>query len=1047
MYSVSCHQRRNSGTGLAVSRPMKQVIHVLAVMAAFSICPALLAQSSPTGREWTHLSATPADKVGAARWVQPLRGELFRLDHAVILGKFAAIKTGEPSVAQTLGTEIELPMPDGTTARFAIVEAPVMAPELAAKFPEIKTYAGQGIDDPSATIRLDLSPAGFHAQVLSPNGTVYVDPAYRGDANHHVSYYKRDHVKQFNDFECLAAAGKGVVTGAGGSGSVVVANKIQSGATLRTYRLAVACTGEYAAFFGGTTNAAMTAIVAAVNRVDGVYETELAVRLVLVANNNALIFLNSATDPYTNTDGGAMLTQNQTTVDSLIGGANYDIGHVFSTGGGGVAYLGVVCNASSKAGGVTGSGAPTGDAFWIDYVAHEMGHQFGGNHTFNAVTGSCGGGNRNAPTAFEPGSGLTIMAYAGICSPNNLQPNSDPYFHAGSLDEIQTFLNGSGGGCASNSATGNGAPVVSVVGPTNYTIPASTPFILTATGSDPNGDPLTYCWEEMDAGASAALTDPDNGSMALFRNILPNSSPVRFLPKLTSVLANTNWNQEKLPTTSRTMKFRVTARDNRSGGGGVADAEMLVTSVVGTGPFVVTSPNTATNWSGARTVTWNVAGTASAPISASGVDIYLSTNGGIAFPFLLVSNVANSGSSVVVLPNLNSSQARIKVQGTASIFYDVSDANFTVAPGSPVPLVQLQSTTLLTESCTPTNGTVDPYETVTVNWTLSNAGTAPTTNLVATLLTSNGVYYPSAAQNYGAIASGGNVTRSFAFTPAGTCGGSVTGVVKLLDGTADMGTFSKVFTLGTSLTTVSTQVFQNVSSITINDATTATPYPSAITVSGVTNSVGKLTAKLNSMTHTYPSDVAVLLVNPVNTNAKLMGRCGGGFGIVSVNLTFDDSQPALTSGQIISGSYHPTIISDNTMTAPAPVGPYGTTLAPLATNPNGTWNLYVQDVAGGDVGSIAGGWSLTFVTSNSVASCCNSYPAPTLTSTTISNNAIFFSWMTLPGLQYQVQSRTNLALGTWANYGAPFAGTGGLLTTNNLATGTSESYYRVSVGP
>src|ERR1017187_9812403 len=288
-----------------------------------------LPQPQPASRasEWTHVTTPPASKAAAVRWVQPLRGELFQLDQAVLRTNYAKIRLGEPSDAKNIGTEIDLPMPDGTTARFAVVEAPVMAPELAAKFPELKIYAGVGIDDPQATVRLDLSPAGFHAQVLSPRGAVYVDPAYRGDAVIHVSYYKRDYSKAADGWNCLVKGGETAGKGVGGT----VANKVQSGATLRTYRLAVACTGEYAAYFGGTVASAMPAIVSAVNRGDGGYETELAVRIVLVANNNLIVYLNASTDPYDNNNGSTMLGQNQTTLDSVIGSANYDIGHVFST--------------------------------------------------------------------------------------------------------------------------------------------------------------------------------------------------------------------------------------------------------------------------------------------------------------------------------------------------------------------------------------------------------------------------------------------------------------------------------------------------------------------------------------------------------------------------------------------------------------------------------------------------------------------------------------------------------------------------------------------
>ena len=1008
-----------------------------------------LAQSARPAREWVHLAAPPAAKGGAVRQVLPLRGEMFQLDHALLRTNLAKVRLAEPSAAKTIGTEIELPMPDGTLARFIVVEAPVMAPELAAKFPEIKTYAGQGLDDPQASVRLDVSPAGFHAQVLSPRGAVYVDPAYRGDAVYHVSYFKRDYAKVFDDWNCLTAGGTTAGKGVGGTGAApgAVANKVQSGATLRTYRLAVACTGEYAAYFGGTVSNAMAAIVAAVNRVDGVYETELAIRMVLVANNNLLVYTNSATDPYSNTDGNAMLTQNQTTVDAVIGSGNYDIGHVFSTGGGGIAGLGVVCT-SRKAQGVTGSSSPNGDAFWIDYVAHEMGHQFGANHTFNSTNNSCGGGNRNASTAYEPGSGLTIMAYAGICAPDDLQPHSDPFFHGISLDEIQAYTTtGSGSSCAVSTATGNSAPTVGAGA--NYTIPASTPFVLTATGSDPNGDTLTYGWEEMDLGAATALTAADNGASPLFRPFMPSNSPSRYVPKLSSVLAGTNWNQEILPTTSRTMKFRVTARDNRAGGGGVADAQMTVTSVSGTGPFVVTAPTTNVNWSGARTVTWNVAGTASSPINAAGVNILLSTNSGQAFQFLLASNVPNVGSASVVLPNLVSTHGRILVQGTGNIFYHISRGDFAITPGSPVPLVQLAGTALVAESCTPTNGAIDPYETVTVNWTLSNYGTAPTTNLVATLLKTNGVFYPSAAQTYGVISAGGNVTRAFSFIPAGKCGGSVTGMVRLADGAASMGTVSSIFNLGSVQTTYVTQIFNNASAINIRDNTSALPYPSAIAVSGVSTPVSKVTATLNGWWHTFPSDVSMLLVGPGGQKVKLDGGAGGSSAISGITVTFDDSASAsLPSGAIASGTYLPTDFSSgDVFNSPAPASPYGSTLAPLAATPNGTWSLYVEDFYAQDFGSISNGWSLKFLTSTTTTNCCSTFPSPTLTSTTYSNKVVFFNWNSLPGPHYQVQYRTNLVTGSWQNLGSPILGTNTTIGITDATSNGPARFYRVTVSP
>ena len=331
---------------------------------------------------------------------------------------------------------LSLPLSDGTFQDFSITSSTVMHPDLAAKYPQIKTYSGQGITDRSALAKLDVTPFGFHAMILSSGGTTYIDPFSLEDQDHYMVYHKRDFMTN-KDFTCFVS----------GDGVTVELDRIMSqspgvaksvGSELKTYRLALAATGEYTAFFGGTVPNALAAMVTSVNRVTGVYEREFAIRMVLIANTDTLIYTNAATDPYTNSNGGTMLTQNQNNITALIGGLNYDIGHVYSTGGGGIAGLGVICNFSQKARGVTGSPSPVNDPFDIDYVAHEMGHQFGGNHTFNCEVGACAG-NRSFSTAYEPGSGSTIMAYAGICGSNNLQPNSDDIFHTKSFDEITNY--------------------------------------------------------------------------------------------------------------------------------------------------------------------------------------------------------------------------------------------------------------------------------------------------------------------------------------------------------------------------------------------------------------------------------------------------------------------------------------------------------------------------------------------------------------------------------------------------------------------------------
>jgi hypothetical protein len=396
-----------------------------------------------------------------------------------------------------------------------------------------------------------------------------------------------------------------------------------------------------------------------------------------------LVYTNSATDPYTNNNGVTMLGQNQSNIDAVIGSANYDIGHVFSTGGGGVAGLGVVGVGGQKARGVTGSPAPVNDPFVIDYVAHEMGHQFGANHTFNGDSGSCAGGNRNGSTAYEPGSGSTIMAYAGICGNDNLQANSDAYFHFISFEEIRSYVSaGAGFNSATKINTGNAVPTVEAG--INYTIPDQTPFFLTAVGSDANAsDVLSYNWEQRDLGPQRDLSLPDNGSGPLFRSYNSTTSPTRYFPQLSSVLNNTSSVQEKLPLTNRTMNFRVTVRDNRSGGGGVNNDNMSITVVnSGTG-FALTSQNTATNWTGnsVQNLTWDVAGTNTGSINTPFVDILFSSNGGASFDTVIASAVPNDGSQDIIVPNIGTSQGRIMLRGTGNIFFDINNTNIVVTPG------------------------------------------------------------------------------------------------------------------------------------------------------------------------------------------------------------------------------------------------------------------------------------------------------------------------------------------------------------------------------
>lgn len=590
---------------------------------------------------------------------------------------------------------IRIPMPDGKTAEFRVWESSIQEPGLQAKFPDIKTFAGQGITDPYATVRLDIGPNGFHAQVLTVNGSYYIDPYARGEVNNYISYFRTDLLKA-NTFLCEVPDNPSQLNGP-------VTEAACLGTDLRTFRLAVACTGEYAQAPGiaAGTNAATlhNAIVTTVNRVVGVYEKEVSIRMILVANNNLVEFLNAATDPFNgNNNANVLINESQTVIDNFIGSANYDIGHTFSTGGGGLAQLNSPCG-PSKARGITGSPFPTGDPYDIDYVAHEMGHQFGGNHSMS------GCGSSPSTTKYEVGSGTTIQAYAGICGGENIQPNSDPYFHGISFDEISNFVvSGGGAGCAVVTATGNTLPVIAPLANNGVSIPPSTPFTLSASATDVNGDALTYNWEQWDfnpgGGVSwnAGATGPVNNSYPLFKSRVPKIVGERTFPDIAVILAGYPANPagtmgglkgETLSPVARAMKFKLTVRDNRAGGGGVASAgaggcqsaTVFQVNVAGTTPFTVSAPNGGENYPGgtSQTITWNNAGTTAAPFNVTNVRITLSTDGGLTYPTVLSASTANDGSESLVIPAVVTSTARIRIEAIGNIFFDISNADFIIS--------------------------------------------------------------------------------------------------------------------------------------------------------------------------------------------------------------------------------------------------------------------------------------------------------------------------------------------------------------------------------
>lgn len=613
------------------------------------------------------------------RTVEPEKFATYTLDVAGLKTYFNSVPELKDHDRKDNAPIIVLPMPDGTKAKFKIWKSSVMAPKLAGQFPQIVTLTGQGVDDRYATIKLDFTELGFHAQIKSVvTGDIYIDPYAKNNTSDYIIYKKGDlidktpRICETKDEDLSAekkSAQKTVTPGVG--------------TQIRIFRLAIACTGEYAKAATGlatpTVAQTLSAIVTTVNRVNGVYEQEVASRLILVDNEASIVFTDPNADPFNgNNSANTLIGESQTQIDNIIGTANYDIGHTFSTGGGGLAGLGVICSNSQKARGITGSPNPVGDPYDIDYVAHEVGHQFGGPHTFNAITGNCSG-NRSAANAVEPGSGITIMAYAGIClTVNNLANNSIPIFHTKSFQSITTKVQSTS--CQVTTPVFNNIPVVNAG--SDYTIPKGTPFKLTGSATDADNDPLTFCWEQNDAGGSLYAGDwnAPAGTAPLFRSFMPVTDSYRYFPKITDIINGTTTKGEIMPSYGRTMEFRLTVRDNNSGCAGVANDDAIITVDGNSGPFKVTAPATAVSWIGntTQTITWDVANTTAAPVNCSTVSILLSTDGGLTYPTTIIASTPNDGSETITLPNVNTSQARIMVAGNGNVFFNVNPVNFTI---------------------------------------------------------------------------------------------------------------------------------------------------------------------------------------------------------------------------------------------------------------------------------------------------------------------------------------------------------------------------------
>lgn len=590
--------------------------------------------------------------------------------------------------------QLALPMPDGSFQSVSIVESSVMTPELAAKFPEIKSYLLTGLEDRSIRGRFDCTFNGFNAYFNTAQGDVFVSPIASGQQRYYAAYFAKDIEEQYESNSLACGYSNPAVDHISmdetlsNSPTEDVTFRNNAPIELRVYTVALACTGEYAQNHGGTVESVMSSFNTAMNTINVIFENEVAVRLMLMPNNEQLIYLNPGTDPYLNSnDAEDLLDQNTNVIVNVAGIplSVFDIGHVFTAGCinglGGIAG-GTTCN-TNKGRGVTCHFSNNVSYIAREIMAHELAHQFSVSHSWNNCPNSLD--QLASGWAYEPGSGSTIMSYSGSCGTQDIQSNSDDYYSVGSLQQFITYSRQSDGdGCATHEPTNNNEPSVSLDYTDGFYIPINTPFELNATGSDPDGDEITFCWEQFDLGPVSPLGMP-MANAPLFRSYPPRASSKRIFPRMQTIVSNSVDLKEFLPTYNRDMTFRCTVRDNHPGAGGTVWETVEFEATQSAGPFLVTSPNNGTEeWTVGDyvEVTWDVANTDNNKVNCKFVNILLSTDGGFNYPIVLEANVPNDGSQFITVPDNVANNARIRIEAANNIFFDISNNNFDIVPAT-----------------------------------------------------------------------------------------------------------------------------------------------------------------------------------------------------------------------------------------------------------------------------------------------------------------------------------------------------------------------------
>jgi hypothetical protein len=938
---------------------------------------------------WERIGEVPAAVLAETPWIRPSTYVSFQTDLEALR---AILKEAPREGKGGMPLRMSVPMADGTLALFDVVNSRMMEEGLEAKYPLIRTYVGQGVDDPYSTVHITIDHRSFHAQVVSPGGISLVDPVTMENGTYYAAYNPEEQESKVHSWVCHTEHSV-MTTGYAPRGFTPG----QTGDRRRDLRLGFAATGEYTVAVSPPGNpnvaAGLAAIVDLTNRCNQFYERDLSTRMVLIANNDVLIFTNAATDPFS--DPGSLGTMNQELagrLSTVIGEANYEAGHVVTNGSeqGLAGDIGTVCRNDRNAirvsgtfpGAIKGTGASSAaalgaDGFMVKLVGHEMGHGFGMWHSMNSCFGNQAG---LVNAALEPGSGSTLMSYAGICSAeNNLQARMDSmYGYAGYRDAVAYYATQAN--CGTLVDLGNTPPMADA-GP-NFAIPTKTPFRLTGAGMDADGDALTYSWENVNYGApvtwpvTLGATTNDNGTAAaptasvdggfpMVRVRLPVTSPTR---EVNPVLRNGSYPGavgtpplatagEALPQRARNMRWRLVVRDNHAGSGGVATDEMVL-NVVDTGAaFAVTSPAAGAVTEGLTPIAWNVAGTNAAPINCAEVRVLVSEDGGVTWPHVIAENVPNTGTASVLMPNINTTNARLRIEGQGNVFFADNPGVFTInfVPPGVVFVADGANSFADTSGNGNSNGAIDPGESdIAISVPIRNVGATTATGVVGTLesLTA-GVTVTSATASYPDIAYAQTRTGTAPFRIAVSsdfaCGNEIRFRITMASAQA---TVPFEFSLLTGrLGLPMAYPYAGTRRPIPDNNTTGIQMP--ITITGVPGNVEDIDFRINGtncsntpgsptvgLVHSLVNQLRLSLINPAGTEIVLWDRQGGP-GVNMCNMVLDDGAPtSVTSLRSTDAPYSSTYRPQNPLS--------GFRGGPA----NGTWNLKVVDAVAGTGGSV-----------------------------------------------------------------------------------------------